>query len=62
MDEIDITRYIVATFADVEAAEAQGYTFFFYGAERTSCRSLPWPLPTIRTTARPSWIAHPYSA
>ena len=47
MDEIDITRYIVATFADVETAEAQGYTFFFYGAERKL------PFATLATADNP---------
>lgn len=34
MDETSITQYITDTFADVETAEAFGYTFFFYGPDR----------------------------
>ncbi len=33
MDEIAITRYITDTFANVETATTQGYTFFFYGSD-----------------------------
>jgi uncharacterized protein DUF6194 len=34
MDEASITQYITDTFAGVETATAQGYTFFFYGPHR----------------------------
>jgi hypothetical protein len=33
MDEASITQYILDTFADVETAATQGYTFFFYGSD-----------------------------
>jgi len=34
MDEASITHYITDTFAGVETATAEGYTFFFYGPDR----------------------------
>jgi len=34
MDATSITHYITHTFADVEIATAEDYTFFFYGSDR----------------------------
>ena len=34
MDETSITQYILGTFAKVDMATSQGYTFFFYGPDR----------------------------
>ncbi len=34
MDETSVTQYITDTFANVETAATEGWTFFFYGSER----------------------------